>query len=281
MIRKARELLLSTGLDRAGDRQRIAVLRRLVGRDEEWIAALPPALAQAEWTTAVLTRALVRIGEVEPVCADDVRDLVVGDREALLLELRRSLFGDSIECVLACPSRSCSESLSLGLVVDELLQKPPDDTAAAVHDICIGAAGVVRFRLPTGADQEVAARASDVARGVRELMDRCVLSADHGSLTSRDVRDLGRAMRERDPQAELRLALDCHACGHEFQTTFDTGAFLAAEIRAHAVRLLDEIHVLASTYHWSEGEILSLDPDRRRRYVARIARATAREGVWS
>ncbi|MEQ1895103.1 MAG: hypothetical protein ABL998_21395, partial [Planctomycetota bacterium] len=50
----------------------------------------------------------------------------------------------------------------------------------------------------------------------------------------------------------------------------DAVAFLRAEFAAARRALQEELHVLASTYHWSEAEILALPSDRRRRYVARI-----------
>ena len=44
-------------------------------------------------------------------------------------------------------------------------------------------------------------------------------------------------------------------------------------------RLYEEIHVLATHYHWSEPAILALPRSRRQRYLALIARQHAARGA--
>src|SRR5262249_55645931 len=57
------------------------------------------------------------------------------------------------------------------------------------------------------------------------------------------------------------------ACGHGWQADLDVGAFVLAEVDAHAARLLGEVHGLAHAYGWSEADILALSTARRRRYL--------------
>ena len=52
---------------------------------------------------------------------------------------------------------------------------------------------------------------------------------------------------------------------------FDPTAFFFEELRISAERLLREVHVLAFYYHWSESEILGLERDRRRAYLALLS----------
>ena len=56
---------------------------------------------------------------------------------------------------------------------------------------------------------------------------------------------------------------------------FDVAAFLDGEMGARAARLLDEVHLLALSYHWSEAEILALPSDRRQDYLKRILTTSA------
>ena len=47
----------------------------------------------AERITAVLEHALVSLGDINPVTAADTRGLTIGDRDLLVLALRRLLYG--------------------------------------------------------------------------------------------------------------------------------------------------------------------------------------------
>jgi hypothetical protein len=61
--------------------------------------------------------------------------------------------------------------------------------------------------------------------------------------------------------------LTCPQCAHQWQAPLDIVSFLWSEVHAWAIRLLREIHELASAYGWSEAEILALSPWRRRAYL--------------
>ena len=77
-------------------------------------------------------------------------------------------------------------------------------------------------------------------------------------------------MADADPQADVRLALDCPACGHKFLAAFDVVAYFWSEINAWAYRLLGEVHTLASAYGWREDDILALSPWRRHVYLEMV-----------
>jgi len=75
-------------------------------------------------------------------------------------------------------------------------------------------------------------------------------------------------MSELDPQADVSLNLNCAACGHEWQSSFDPAAFLLSEVDGYAARLTGEVHRLARAYGWSEASILEMSPVRRQRYLS-------------
>jgi hypothetical protein len=77
-------------------------------------------------------------------------------------------------------------------------------------------------------------------------------------------------MAQADPQAEVQLALTCPACQHEWLATFDILSFFWIEINAWALRLLQEVHRLASAYGWRETDILGLSSWRRQFYLEMI-----------
>lgn len=280
------EVALPGGLWVEGRRHRNATLRPLSGADELFARELagepPPAVI-----TALLARCLDRLGPVAAVTPDAVAGLAVGDREALTWHLRRLTTGDRVQGVVACPAGGCGEKLDLDLWVTELLLPAyPDHTPD--RTVRVEAGGVewaVRFRLPTGADQ---AAVADLARqnptaAADRLLERCVLqvTADDrpaGPLPAGVADRVAEAMAEADPQAEVRLALTCPACGRGFESLLDAAGFVTAEVLARGARLLREVHTLARAYHWSETDILGLTPDRRRTYLTLIADEAERRG---
>jgi hypothetical protein len=192
--------------------------------------------------------------------------LPVGERDRRLLALRRMLLGDRLECETSCPA--CGERLELVLAASALAGAPVD----AVAESTVEHAGCrVRFRLPTSADLAASSAGPDAAQA---LLGRCVLEATCGderlaadALTPALLDVLAARMAELDPQANVRLALECAACSHRWDADLDVAGFVLAEIDAHATRLLAEVHGLASAYGWREADILALGPRRRRRYL--------------
>ena len=73
-----------------------------------------------------------------------------------------------------------------------------------------------------------------------------------------------------DPQADVRLAMTCPACGHKWKAIFDIVSFFWSEIDSWVKRTLHEVHVLASVYGWSEAEILHMSAWRRQSYLAMV-----------
>ena len=76
---------------------------------------------------------------------------------------------------------------------------------------------------------------------------------------------LGLAQNQRGPQLCGSTACEACAAGQEWRV--DPAALLSAELRTGAARILDEVHVLAWHYHWSEESILDMPRWRRWRYL--------------
>jgi hypothetical protein len=279
---------LPGGFERDGAWQRAVWLRPWSGRDEAWLGEEDhDASSPAARATALLASCLSFDGGATPATPDFARRLTVGDREALLLHLRRITSGERLACVVTCPT--CGDRLDLDLRASDLLVPTYDhqgpDHVATVADG--DQAFRVRFRLPTGGDQEVAAPlvAGDEGRAERLVLERCVAEVttrDGGpvdGLPAAVARRLPGIMAELDPQAELRLAAECPACGAAFSTLFDAAHYLLQEIAQASDRLFREVHLLAYHYHWSAAEILALTGRQRRRYVDLLGEALAGERV--
>lgn len=265
---------------------RQAELHQLTGEEESALLEEGAALLPAERTTLLLAYCLTRIGPLSPVTPETVRCLSVGDREALCLHLRRLTLGERLQCVLCCPLPGCGQKLALDLCVSDLLVPPYADSyeryqVALKED---GAAYQVCFHLPTGADQEAAARLAlhDPQAGARLLLSRCVeqvTAADAGGDWSSALADqLPAILAELDPQAEITLNVTCPACAHTFAALFDPAAYFFQELAGRLNNLYREVHLLALYYHWSEGEIMRMSARKRQRYLELLAEALSPEG---
>jgi len=245
---------------------RNVTIRSLCGEDELFWLELPDGWSLPQRVSALLERVVHWDGT--PAGIDG---LTVGDREALLLHLRRLSFGSRIECVLNCPQ--CREKLDLDLSANDLLL-PPYSHPQAEYEAQLGDGYQGCFRLPTGADQaQIAALAQvDLEAAEQALIDRCLSAVSYHDQTLERLPEtlnaaLADQMAQLDPQAELSIQMDCPICSTAFETLLDMAQFLAAEIANHSRLLNREIHTLALYYHWSEAEILHLPMRRRQTYL--------------
>jgi hypothetical protein len=191
---------------------------------------------------------------------DSLADRPLGRRNAALLELRRSLFGDALKSCVDCPE--CGERLEFTLSADVLLER------AASHALTHAQLGAMRLRLPTTRDLASVAAETEETLAARKLLERLVDTLPVESGFSDE--ELTRALDAADPCLDLTLDLSCPACNHAWSAPFDVPAYLWEEIDARARRLLDEVHALARTYCWSEEQILALSEVRRRAYLDRV-----------
>jgi hypothetical protein len=273
-------ITLPNGFWVGGVHQREAALHSVTGEDEAFLLETADCLPPAWKTTAILCQCLVRLGPLEPVTPEAARSLTVGDREAILLHLRRITFGDKLEAVLRCPAVKCGERMDLELKIGDLLLDPYPKVEP-VYEVALTANNTayrIRFRLPTGADQEAAV---DVAEQDEEaatelVLHRCVESVIVGGepvqpwppIVSREIPAI---MDSLDPQAEAKLTLACPSCGHTFSAIFDAAGYFFKELANRMRNLYREIHILALHYHWSERDVLAMTAKRRRLYLDLLA----------
>ncbi len=187
--------------------------------------------------------------------AERLEDASVAEWERWLLDTRRTAIGGKIEAVAACPH--CATKVRFAFGIDELpLPEKAPETALTVRDL----ADLERSAL-TG--EAALAFLGARAEGIEEAVALRRLSSE-----ARDC--MLAALEAGSAGLGLDLAAECAACGGEIVLPFDVAAFLDDELRARARRLLDDIHVIASAYHWSEDAILALPRQRRLAYLERI-----------
>lgn len=207
-------------------------------------------------------RALTLVAAGEGVHDAEILTLPLVQRDAALLELRRLQLGDSMDATVDCPA--CDETLDVALDAAALVAPVPEgelELSTGGHDVA--------FKLPATSDLEIAAAAVEVRTA---LLERCIqwARADGNTIAAADLPShvltaVEDAMEAADGAATA--ALVCASCGHEWTERVDVASFVWEEIAALARRVTADVHVLASAYGWSEGDILALTPERRRLYV--------------
>jgi hypothetical protein len=207
--------------------------------------------------------------------------LSIGQRDALLLALREQLFGPQVTGTARCAR--CGENLEISFEVADIRAPGSPfgggngdaDQTAQLNVVSDGYRAT--FRLPNSTDLLTVASAADAQAARQILLARCVLAMETDSSIPRElavgdvpaelVVVIAGAMEAADPQANVQLDLACPACGHGWLQTFDIVTYLWHELDDWAVRTLREVHLLASTYGWSEREILAMTAARRERYL--------------
>ncbi len=221
-------------------------------------------------------RALTLLAVASPECSrEQLLSLSVGERDALLLELREATFGSAFNIYAKCPH--CAESLECEIEGAEIRSATKDTgrsigaTESREH---LTAGFVLRFRLPDSTDLAAAANCEDAPTARRLIFHRCVLEARRGEvpvtteqLPEKVIADFSKHVAECDPQAEIFIHVRCPRCHYEWQAVFDIASFLWQEINALAKHLLREVAVLARAYGWREADILTMSAARRQFYL--------------
>ena len=211
--------------------------------------------------------------------ATDIGSLSAADRDRLLAALWQHEFGDTILATHRCGD--CRElfdlSFSLAGLVESLEAMPrPEDVDGMTPDGHARLKTGQTVRPPTAVD-EAAVAAMPVATAADALARRCVSG---GALPAPDVLD--RVLDWLDPVVDVDLVGVCPECGARQAVRFSIEHYLMTALRLEQRRLMREIHLLAATYGWSLGEVLSLDRQERQVLTAHVEadRHAARAGAW-
>ena len=132
-----------------------AEVRELNGEDEEYLASLEnkKGLLYSEYMTAVLSRAVVKIGDlaIEGQNATTlVNKLVLGDRDLLYLSIVRATYGEERTIKMNCLKCAASNDVTLELENDFPITYPDFDVREGLK--VEASKGTVTMRLPNGED---------------------------------------------------------------------------------------------------------------------------------
>lgn len=208
-----------------------------------------------------------------------MNSLSIGERDALLAQVRARTFGWDIASVATCPV--CRETVEVRMDVRSMFPAMTQEKTSREQPqppLTIEAGEfLVHAALPTVHDVEALMVAASATDGPRILLRRCIRRVEYrgvpcavDELPEEICALIDSRMAEADPQGDVQLAIQCPGCEHRWSVLFDMVSFFWDEIQSTARRLLREVHVLASAYGWTESEILSLSVTRRRIYLEMV-----------
>ena len=200
---------------------RTAEVRELTGADEEVIARIGD---NGKALLAILERAVVKIGDKK---ADkDMLDMMLaGDRELLLLAIRRFTFGEETKIGPGnCPHCSVEQTFDINLKDDIKVKTLDEEDRDFTVDCKVGKVSV---RLPNGHVQKaiVAATGKNAAELDTILLKGCIqaingnpaVTTEHvKNLSIKDRREIIKQITDRNPGPQLaEVSKPCQSCGQE------------------------------------------------------------------
>jgi hypothetical protein len=209
-----------------------AVVRELTGADEEALSAPAVARSVTKYLGELVLRGTESIGGQKPT-KQQLDSLLVGDRELLLLGVRKATFGNELELRTTCPH--CGD-VDEDFVYDlnDIRVEPLGNPEKAIYgyDFTLPSGRVATLSLSRAADQDAVLTAETKSSGeLNTLMlarlvqkidgELCINAAPIRALGLRDRRALQEEVTENTPGPRLGEAKrTCSACEKEFELGF-------------------------------------------------------------
>lgn len=181
-----------------GDLVQDAEVRELTGADEEALAKADIAKSPGRFVAVLLKRGVARLGDEEPPSPTTLDALLIGDRDTLILAIRRATYGDTLDFSTRC--MFCMEGLDMEIdLANEVPIKPMEDPAKRQFEVELRRGRVAVVELPVGADQiHVLAMVNKTVPEMNTMMiSRCLKSLDGMPMMGLEAaRSLGMADRQ-------------------------------------------------------------------------------------
>lgn len=236
--------------------------RPLDGETELAVAeAVAAGRSRPARVTAVIAAMYVRL-EQQTVDRDVARHVSSAGREWLLQRAALRFYGANDWYEAICSD--CGARFDLRLSIADIPCVAPGDGFPTVE--LETSLGQRAFEVPNGAHEEAFAARQDTDPR-RAFAALCGLSAqaecDALQFSERDLARIDAALEAASPEVADSVTARCPECGTAEQVRIDPLTFAFPQ----RDEILQEVHLLASAYRWSEHEILALPLARRRSYA--------------
>lgn len=220
--------------------------------------------------TTILSRCLQRAsGDAVP--ADELWALEVSERTAWMLRIAAKSGAQSLAHRARCDASGCGEPVELELSIDELLSLECHDTSALAVRL---EQRVITLRRPTGADQLAWTHATfDDLRAATFAVATSLLLEDGDAVANdAELRAIEAALTEHDPLAHYTVTSVCPNCDAHTHHDIDLMALAIEWLSGARARMVETVHALARSYHWTETDIFAVAPWRREHYLRLVER---------
>jgi len=224
---------LPGGLVKDGQVYRRATVRELNGEDEEFLARALAANDFGRWQQVLLERGVEQIGPFESN-AELLDQLLIGDRDTLILHIRVATYGQTLDLDVACEHCGTESKIRLDFL-EEVPIKPLSFPIESPYQMVDIKGGVANVRLATGADAHFLDSLENKTQAElnTEAMTRCVETINDERVTSKQqIRSLSMAARsdivkwmaQNQPGPEYdKVKHTCTICGKETPLGLTTG----------------------------------------------------------
>ena len=211
--------------------------------------------------------------------ADEIWSWSLKQRLQALLVIVMATSGKTLSLQVHCQQPSCNELFELMLDLNTF-QKIEDKDCDNIIS-CLIEDNEIKMRLPTGNDQlEWLQQVSSVQ--LTQLATQLIKSVNgqqpeaNWQVPKAWLNELSAVLDRHDELMNLKLHASCPACNSELLLVLDLEEKLLNVIAADQKKLFKQIHQLASCYHWTEADIMSLTPHRRFFYLSQLE-----DGAWA
>lgn len=242
--------LLAGYVDKDGVTHKTFTIREMTGADEEYVNRADIKTNGAKVSTALLSRCVLSVGTLtrksvgNPKAWENIfKEMLTGDRDIILLALRKESIGDTIEVTHTCPNPDCKAKLKTEVSIDELdilefdglreipfeLPKGYKDRKGVVHKTGI-------MRRPNGLDGELLTplAKNNIAKAETLLLTR-ICKFDDGtyidesvmaSLSLKDRNYLQNLLNDHQFGVDMTLDVMCDRCGEYFKGNLNQSNFI-------------------------------------------------------
>ena len=236
-------LVLPGGVVSETGRYRVVHVRELTGRDEELLSDRRYQNG-VQQVTNLLTQVIENIeGLDEEITKEVVANLLIGDRDYILLRLRQINLGDDVHQVVHCPIVGCGKKVDVDFRISELpinrvatlrSRYEVNFSKPAISDDPSTTKGFLR--LPTGKDLKYITDLAELnpARANTRLFSRLLFSLGRINDVDEELvrrmhilarQELTEFIRARSPGPDLAIDICCPHCGADMSYAFDLESF--------------------------------------------------------
>jgi hypothetical protein len=203
--------------------------------------------------------------------------LEVGKRIECLISIANSEHSSHLVTIIKCLKEDCQKYLELSLSLNDLLLETSNSNDCGSCSLNIFDKNII-LRKPTGSDQLswLNLDRTNQKEAVNSII--AILLNKDGDLSDNEIKllsddaiqQIGEALSKIDPLLDYKIELKCPICRTSNIYRIDLEKLLLKKLREIQKELISTVHRLASNYHWTEKEILSIPSSRRSLYLSLI-----------